>query len=80
MFYKDMGQSNLFGMLPPHYGEEVKARMGYYNTPDELMSAEDKEMAKYVRHCQELQQAAQKKAAAEQNRKFYNWLETGKWQ
>ena len=80
MMYKDMGVDNLFGMLPEHYNLEVKARMGYYNAPKELMSAEDQEMATYVAHCQELQKAAQKKAAAEQNRKFYNWLETGKWQ
>jgi len=80
MMYKDMGVDNLFGLIPPHYNEEIKARMGYYNCPSELMSQEDREIAEYVKHCQELQQAAQKKAMAEQNRKFHNWLETGKWQ
>ena len=80
MMYKDMGQSNLFGMLPPHYNEEIKVRMGYYNCPDELMTEEDREMKQYVLHCQELQRQAQQKAAAEQNRKFGNWLATGKWQ
>ena len=80
MMYKDMGVDNLFGLLPEHYNLEVKARMGYYNAPDELMTEEDREMKKYVEHCQQLQRQAQQKAAAESNKKFYNWLETGKWQ
>jgi len=80
MMYKDLGVSNLFGMLPEHYDMEIKVRMGYYNCPDELMTEEDREMKQYVLHCQELQRQAQQKAAAEQNRKFGNWLATGKWQ
>lgn len=67
-FYKDLGVSNLFGLLPEHYVEEVKARNGFYDAPDEFLTEEEKEMKKYIAHCKELQA----KAAAKKEAEFVN--------
>lgn len=40
--YKNLGQSNLFGLLPEHYDMEIKARMGLYDAPEEFLTDQER--------------------------------------
>lgn len=69
--YKNLGQENLFGLLPEHYNLEIKVRMGFYDVPEEFLTEEEREMKKYIAHCKKLQAEAAAKKQAELFNKFF---------
>ena len=69
--YKNLGQSNLFGLLPEHYDMEIKARMGLYDAPEEFLTDQEREEKKWIDHCKKLQAEAAAKKQAKLFNKFF---------